>query len=358
MANQVQYGFVSLQDAFSRRVIEVGVDQVFTAIQQTVEAYNEQLNALLSDLAERTILHKRLYRTMSAARLQPIDENGRALPIKTGAQYTVGWPLRRAAVAWGQGYEAGLRMTIEQANEQTRLMILADTAWMRDELLGGLFNATSYTFTDELYGAVTVLPLANGDAQTYYVQGGATDPVTANHFIGQAAAIDDTHNPFTLAYSTLKQYPENTGNVYALVPSNLLAAVEALSTFLPLPDANIRQGSGQTVLQSDPGINTPGVLRGYLEGDRVFIYEWVGMPSNYIVMRAQGSPPPLAMREDDIAELQGFRQVNNDMDDFPWGELQYRRKVGFGALNRTSAYVIRIGNGTYAPPTNYALPMP
>lgn len=357
MANQIQYGFVSLQDVFARRVIEVGVDQVFTAIQLTVDAYNQQLNILLSDLSERTILHKRLYRTMSAARLQPIDENGRALPIKTGDSYTVGWPIRRAAVAWGQGYEAGLRMTVEEANEQTRQMLLADTVWMRDQVLGALLNDSSYTFVDELYGNVSVLPIANGDAQTYFVMGGATDPVTADHFAAQAAAIDDTHNPFPTAWSTLRQYADNTGPIYALVPSNLIPTVEALSTFLPLPDPNIRPGSAQTVMLVDPGITTPGILRGYLE-ERIFVYEWVGMPSNYIILRAQGSPPPLAMREDDLPELQGFRQVSNDFEDFPWGELQYRRKVGFGALNRTGAYVIRVGNGSYAPPTIFALPMP
>lgn len=357
MANQVQYGFVSLQDAFSRRVIEVGVDQVYTAIQLTVDAYNQQLNILLSDLCERTTLHKRLYRTMSAARLQPIDENGRALPIKTGASYTVGWPLRRAAAAWGQGYEAGLRMTVEEANEQTRLMLLADTVWMRDHVLGALLDNASWTFTDELFGDVTILPIANGDAQKYFILGGATDPVTAQHFVAQSAAIDDTHNPFPTAWSTLRQYADNTGPIYALVPSNLIASIEALSTFLPLPDPNIRPGSAQTILLVDPGITTPGILRGYLE-ERIFIYEWVGMPSNYIILRAQGSPPPLAMREDDIPELQGFRQVSNDADDFPWAELQYRRKAGFGALNRTAAYVIQIGSGSYAVPTGYGHPQP
>lgn len=357
MVNQVQYGFVSLQDAFARRVTEVGVEQVFTAIAETVDEYNRQINILFGDLAERTVLHKRLYRTMGAARLQPADENTRALPIKTGAQYTVGWPLRRGAIAWGQGYEAGLRMTVEEANENTRLMMIADAAWMRDHLLAAIFDNAGYTFTDELYGSTPVLPLANGDSQTYYIVGGATDPVQATHFIGQAAAIDDSHNPFPAGAAQLRKFPDNTGDIYALVPSDQITAVEGLATFIPIADTNLRAGSAATVLVRDPGITTPGILRGYLEDSRVFIYEWINMPSGYIVMRATGSPPPLAMREDDLAELQGFRQVATRVD-FPWTELQYRRKVGFGALNRTAAYVIRIGNGTYAPPTNYALPMP
>lgn len=357
MANIVQYGFQNLTDRFARRVTEVGVDVVFTAITQTVEEYNRQVNFLLSDLTQRTTLHKRLFRTMGVARLQPADENTRALPVKTGAAYTVGWPIQRAAIAWGQGWEAGLRLTVEEANENTQLMIAADAAWMRDQIFAAIFNATAYTFTDEQWGATPVLPIANNDAQTYYITGGAVAPVQANHFFAQlnpiGAGADD---PFTAAYAQLKKFPENSGEVYALVPTDQMATIGALDNFLPINDQNIRPGNAATVLARDPGIRTPGILRGYLEDDRVWIYEWLNMPAGYIIVRAQGSPPPLAMREDDLAELQGFRQVGTRVD-WPWTELQYRRKVGFGGLNRTAAYIIRIGNATYAPPTGYVLPV-
>lgn len=358
MANIVTYGFQNLADRFGRRVTEVGVDVVFGAITTTVEEYNRQVNFLLSDLTERTVLHKRLFRTMGVARLQPAAENTRAVPVKTGAAYTVGWPLQRAQIAWGEGWEASLRMTVEEANENTRQMIGADAAWMRSEIFGAIFNNTAWTFTDEQFGATPVVPIANGDTQTYYIVGGAVDPITADHFFAQAAAIDDgADNPFTLAYSSLKRFPENTGEVYALVPTNLISSVKALDNFLPVNDTNVVLGNAATRLANNPGIVTPGVLVGYLEDDRVWIYEWLNMPSNYIIVRAQGSPPPLAMREDDLPELQGFRQVATRVD-WPWTELQYRRKVGFGGLNRTAAYIIRIGNASYAPPTNYALPIP
>lgn len=357
MVNIVTYGFQTLQDRFGRRVTEVGVDVVFGAITTTVEEYNRQVNFLLGDLTERTQLHKRLFRTMGVARLQPADADTRALPVKTGAAYTVGWPITRGRIAWGQGWEASLRLTVEEANENTRLMIAADAAWMRDQIFAGIFNDTAYTFTDEQWGATPVLPIANGDAQTYYITGGAVDPITATHFHAQLAAIaDGATNPFTLGASTLRQYPENTGEVYALVPTNLVASIQGLTNFRGLNDINIIPGNADARLARDPGIVTPGRLIGYLEDDMVWIYQWLNMPSGYIIMRAQGSPAPLAMREDDIAELQGFRQIGTRAD-FPWDELHYQRKVGFGALNRTAAYIIRIGSDTYAPPAGYALPV-
>lgn len=354
MANQIQYGFINLRDVFGRRVLEVGVDEVFTAIQETVDIHVRQTNFLFGELVERTTLVQRQFRTMGSASLQPIDENGRALPMKTGAVYTVGYPIQWAATRWGQGYVAGLKMTVEHANEQTRLMLIADANWMRYHIFAALFNNVTYTFNDDLFGDVDVLPIANGDAQTYYTLGGGVMPTTANHLIGQAAAIDNTNNPYQTGYDLLKSYPENAGQVFALVPTNLLAATKALADFLPVADPNVQLGSAADRLVGDPGIVTPGRLIGYTSG--VFIYEWQQMPSNYIIMRATGSPAPLAMREDELDVLQGFRQVSRKVD-FPWEDLDYRRLAGFGALNRTAAVVFRIGNATYAPPTGYALPM-
>jgi hypothetical protein len=357
MANQVMYGFVSLQNVFSRRVLDVGVNEVFTAIAETVDEHNRTLQLFMGALLQRTTDFQTRFRTMGTARLQPIDENSLALPIQTGAFYTVGFPIQRGGVAWGQGYEAGVKMTVEQANENTRLMIDADSNWMRDQILGALFNNVSYTFTDEQYGDVTVRPLANGDTQTYNVVGNPLAPVTAQHFLAQANAIaDGADNPFDDIYDLLSQYPGNTRNIWVLVPSNLLASIRALGSFLPVADPNVRVGANSNVLVGAPDIALPGITRGYVE-EKVFIREWKGMPSNYMIAMAEGSPPPLAMREDESPELQGFH-LESDETRFPWRELQYRRKVGFGALNRTAAAVIRIGNGTYAPPTGYSLPMP
>ena len=88
------YGFVNLQDLFNRRVTEVGVEVVNQAIDATVAEHNRQINALMSLFAERTTQFKVKYNTPTIARLQPLDDRGRARPIKPFGQYEVAFPLQ------------------------------------------------------------------------------------------------------------------------------------------------------------------------------------------------------------------------------------------------------------------------
>jgi hypothetical protein len=54
--------------------------------------------------------------------------------------------------------------------------------------------------------------------------------------------------------------------------------------------------------------------------------------------------------------LRGFRRVA-EREDFPYEEEIWFRRAGFGAWNRVGARVDRIGNGAYAVPTGYTIPM-
>jgi hypothetical protein len=63
------------------------------------------------------------------------------------------------------------------------------------------------------------------------------------------------------------------------------------------------------------------------------------------------------MRQHPEAQLQGFSQVAT-REDYPFWEAQYVRWAGFGSWNRVGAAVMRIGNASYAIPSNYSSPMP
>ena len=64
------YGFESLKDLASKRVTEIGVGLVNTAINQTVQEHNRQMAALMGLLAKPVTDFKVTYRTPTAARLQ------------------------------------------------------------------------------------------------------------------------------------------------------------------------------------------------------------------------------------------------------------------------------------------------
>jgi hypothetical protein len=355
MANQVLYGFYNLKDLFARRVTEVGVSEIATAIQQSVDEHNRQVDALLGLFCRRITDFKLRYRTPTTARLQPLDENGRALPIKAAGQYDVSWPLQMAGSAWGANFVTLAKMRVEEANDMTAAMLSADARWIRDHILAALFVENSWTYADPAHGDLSVYGPASGDSTIYQILGGADVGATDDHMLATASAISDSANPLPALATELLEHPENGGQVIALVPSNLRADFEALSTFFAAQDPNIRTGSNTDVLVGGLGVAVPGDRFGYADG--VHLVEWRSMPSNYVIAVTSQGERALAMREDEETELRGFKQVA-ERNDHPFYERQWMRRAGFGAWNRTGVVVERFGNASYAAPTGYESPMP
>jgi len=356
MANQLLYGFISLKDLATRRVTEVGVNVVWDAIQATVAEHNRQMAALNALFAERTTQFKERFISPTVARLQPLDDNGRARPIKTAGYYDVAYPIQAGGATWGANYVTSKKMTVQEASDLTATLISADVRWMRDHILAALFTNASWSHTDDLKGSLTIQGLANSDAVKYLLLQGADAGATDTHYLAQADAIDDTHNPFEGIYDELKEHPENAGEVVAFIPTNLKASVKALTEFHAEADPNIRVGANTDVVSGNLGVATPGTLFGYTDS-KVWLVEWRSLPDSYIIATTTQGARPLKMREHEETELQGFNLVAQ-RDDHPYNESQWLRYAGFGGYNRVGALVKRIGNGTYAIPTNYTVPMP
>lgn len=354
MANQVLYGFESLQSLADRRVTEVGVQVVTNAIDQALEEHNRQMNAVMSLFIRRTTDFKTRFRTPTLARLQGLDENGRARPIQPAGQYDVAFPLQYAGAAFGETFISRNLITVQEAQERVNTLLTADRRWMRDHILAALFVDGNWTFTDPQHGSLTVYGPASGDSTVYQIMTGADAGGIDDHVLAQANAIDSSNDPFPTIYQELTEHPENGGEVVVFVPTNLKASVEALTNFYPVGDPNLRSGSGVTELVGTLGTPIPGELLGYYE--RCWIVEWRSMPSSYLLAVTTEGERPLSMREFAVPELQGFRRVA-DRDDHPFYEQQWQRFAGFGAWNRVGALVMRIGNGTYAVPTGYDSPM-
>lgn len=345
------YGLLSMADLAARRVTDVGVGEVNDAIERSVQEHNRQMDALMMLLARRTTDWQTRYRTPVAARLQPGDEFSRGLPIKPSGQYDVGLPITQGDIAWGGNDVTGAYMTVEEAAEATNAVLEADFRYTRDKMLSAFFVATNYTFTDPLKGALTVYGLANGDSITYPVIRGADVEATDDHILTDAALDADT---FATIYDELTEHPDNGGDVIAFVPTNLKSTAEGLSTFYPIEDPDLRQGSATTVLQGRLGAAVPGEELGKVE--RVWVVEWRSLPDDYILAITTEGPRPLAMREDIPEELRGFRRVG-DRVDTPWWERHYRRRHGFGAFNRTGGVVVQITGGAYSAPTGLDTPL-
>jgi len=355
---ELLYGFHQLKDILGERLTEQNFPVVRDAINQANEEYNRQLNTLSGLLVTRTTDYKVRYKQVGQTRNQPLDQNGRSRPVKSAGHYDIALPLQGSGNAWGTNWITSLFMTVQDANDATSLLFDGDTRWMTDHILSALFQNVDWTFEDDEYGALTVKPLANGDATTYAVFTGASSAATDNHFLAQAADIADGANPFPTIWRELTEHPENGGTrvpVVALVASDLKADIENLGTFHETVDVNVRPGANSDELVGSLDVATPGTLIGY--DSQVWIVEWPSLPSGMIIATTTNEQKPLAQREYALPELQGFRQVG-ERADWPYLETQYARFAGFGAWNRVGAVVYQVGAASYSIPSGFAAPMP
>lgn len=351
----ILYGLLNMADLKAKRVTEVGVAEVTTALDMTLAEHNRQMNLLMAAFVRPTTDFKGVYRTAANARLQPLDNNGRARPIKPAGQYDLAWPILQAGAAWGWNDVTAKKARVGDVAEIVTTITTADRRWMRDHLLAALFyenGTTPLTFVDEEHGSLSVYGLANGDSVTYHIISGADAAATDDHVKGAASL---TAAVFTDVKNELMEHPENGGQVVVFVPTASRSTVEGLTGFYPKGDPNLQMGSGSTVLVGPEPTNIPGEIFGYIEG--CWVAEWRSLPDNYLVGITTEGERPIAMRQDEEAELQGFNFVA-ERDDYPYYERQYRRRAGFGAWNRVGAIVYRTDNSTYAIPTGYGSWMP
>lgn len=354
MANALLYGFSQLKDLANQRAVEVRGDVLQAAIINSVAEHNREINALVGLFCKPTTEYSFKFRGASAGRLQAGDENSRALPTK-GSVYDVAFPIQKGDDAWGANKITRTKMTVQDVNNAVSNVLSHDATWVRDHVMAALFyNSTGWTFNDPQYGSLTIQGLANGDAVTYFKSGGG--PAADTHQLAQAAAIADATNPYPTIYSELIEHPENSGgDIITFIATDQVATTQALAAFIDIADPNIRPGNSSDSIVGTPGVSVPGSARLLGRTANQWVYEWASVPSGYLISVATGGEPPLAMRQDPEAELQGL--VRDTREDFPFAEEQYFRRAGWGAWNRVGAVVTRTGNGSYAIPTSFGSPM-
>lgn len=354
MANLQSYGFVDLEDLASQRVATVGVEVINTAVMDSVDAWQAELDGILENFVDRVTWAKRKYWLPSAGTLQPLDQHGNPKPRIPSGNYDIGLPIQGGGDAWGDNRVSRAMMTVQEADRFTAMVLQADTDWMIRHILAAWFTNTSWVYPDEIEGNVTVMPLANNDTVTYVRRNGLATIDT--HFLAQANAIGNSDNPFPTIYTELSEHPSNSGPFVAYVNGTLATSVAALANFREVGDPDIEMGADSDRLVGQLANGFGDEILGKV--DKMWIVQWDRLPDNYIPWAALGnSSKPFAMREYDAAELQGFFPEFHNID----GNRhlnKFIRLTGFGAQNRVAAGVTRIGNGTYAIPTGFTAPLP
>ncbi|MGP1664474.1 MAG: hypothetical protein ACTS5I_00875 [Rhodanobacter sp.] len=361
MANLVNYGFLSLEDLYAQRVNTVGIDRVYDAVQASVDEYNRIINTMQNSMVERTTMVQEWVELPGGGTLQPLTPDGNPLPVVPSGAFTVGYPITGAGTAWGTNRITREMLTVQEADRFTDDAFQKDADWRMRHLLAAILDETTWTFTDKYggngtkgLGAVSVVPLANGDTNTYMRRGGTSS--ADDHYLAQAAAIADVTNPFPAIRAELIEHPGNTGPIVAYVSSSLIATTTALAEFVEANDEDITYDGADNLPNAPANILGPGdEILGKLKSSNIWIVEWSRIPDGYIVAQSLGAGPFVKQRELPAPSLQGLFTEGFDVDGNHTGQ-RFLRWAGYGVFNRTAAVVQRIGDAAYATPAGFDAP--
>lgn len=359
MANNVdRFGYASIHHLFADRLNPQNQPLVLDAIRQRAAIYSAMTTEMLAALAVRTERSTERFALPGYGTLQPLDSLGVPLPVRPAGHTDVAYPIYGGGTAAGRDRVSRALETVEDVFRDQEDAEARDATWLKYHVLASFFTNTARNFVDVSVPeapTIVVQPLAiTSDGVTYVRLNGSS--ATAQHYVAQSAAIADATNPFPAIHTLLSGYPGNAGrDIVSFVPTANVAAVEALATFIPVSDPDVRLGSASDILVA-PG----GGLR--MMGDRilgkvglVWVVEWSSLPDNYLLNVVDGRPP-LAMREYPDAALQGFFPEIHSPDGARI-ERRFLRYCGFGVRNRVSASVTYVGvSSSYAIPTGYTAP--
>lgn len=353
------FGALRLSDSDRVYNATTGQAVIYQAIQEHLAQHNAALNAAMSVFVDETTdQYKRRYRLPGGGRLQARGLQSDVAAVKQTGYWDVAFPLYDFGAAIAGDDVTLAYMTVGELDRHISTVLQQDVNTARWELLRALFRSSARTFTDELWGDLTIQPLANGDSVVYPPVIGSDSEATDTHYLASgytAANISDTNDPYVTVVAELEEhFGTVTGNspIAVFINAAQTAKTRALAGVVETPDRWIDPGDSTAVPTGLPPI--PGKIIGrHMEG--AWISQWDYIPSGYMVAIHMEAPKPLIQRVDagDTGLPQGLALVAEDQE-FPFRRSTWRHRFGFGVGNRLNGVVIQITDGSYSAPSAYA----
>jgi hypothetical protein len=355
------FGQLDLNDTDRVFNATVGQEAILTAIQDYLMRRDAMVDQLISVfVAENTTNHKERYKLPGTGRMQDMGFNPTTRPglTRVFGEWDTAYPLAsyQSGIGWDRVSMA--YFTVSDMEKHISGVDIENRNSVRFALLKRIFDNTQTSFSDPLWGTLTVEPGANGDTVTYPPVIGSESEATEDHYLesGYAAtAISDTNNPYvTIEADLVHHFGKSQGNdnVAVFINSAERPETEDLTDFVEVTDRFVVPGTQTSTLTGLPTMH-PGRVIGRTNG--CWVIEWDWIPASYMVGIHLDAEPVLKRRVDpaDTGLGVGLNLIM-ETDDFPNSAQYWENRYGFGAGNRLNLVVMELGSGgTYTIPTAY-----
>ncbi|MCK5307171.1 MAG: hypothetical protein KAJ73_01035 [Zetaproteobacteria bacterium] len=359
------FGHLNLSDTDRVFNNTAGQRTIFQAATDYVNASTEVLNRLLGVFVARsTSDHTLRFKLPGNGNLQRRGPDGRFGSVKAIGSWDVAFPLEDfGAMITGNDVDMAY-MTVEELDRHIRTVVQQNVNTVRFEVLTALMSRSNGTFIDPLHGSLTIRSLANTDGTVYPPVIGSVTEADDEHYLelgDTAAAIDDTHDPWTgvntNSVAIVAELEEHFGvsagssEIVSFINQAEVTEVSGLTDFEPVDILQINEGA-QTASPVQVPTNLPGTVIGRHRGG-AWIVRWDFVPATYILSVHTGVEPPLYKRIDpaDTGLGTDLRLVATD-EEFPFKESVWRHRLGYAVANRLNGVCVEAAaGGSYTDPT-------
>lgn len=364
------FGDLGLQDSDRLFAATTGQMLVYEESQRLLDQWNADVAASMAVFVdESTWMHKERYKLPGGGRLQRRSRNATPAAQKAYGQWDVAYPLEDFGAQLIQDDISMAYMTLAEYRRHFQSILIAGQNTVRFELLKRLFNNTASTFVDEIWGSLTVQPLANGDGTLYPPVVGSETEADETCYYGTnyvSSSISDSNDPTVAIINKLEShYGTPTGGSEIVIFCNQAETpyLRALKAFTPIPYLHTEQRFVSLTVsvpglpdEIQPGRGTWRVLGTVGTNSGAVLVEWRYIPAGYMIGVHLEAPRPIKMRFDppDTGLGQGLQLVTQEFD-APFRSAFYRHRFGFGCANRLNGVCAQlVASTSYTIPTVFA----
>jgi hypothetical protein len=350
------YGTLTTLDtlrATYQSVALFGEDRAYESIQAMLDAHNEIMQTIMTDVVERTTDRLRRYGTADTMVMTKGTEMSRADAQKILPGAPAGFPLEawEATLQWTRKYFQNA--TVAEVTGQFLAMRTADIRRVIAEVQRAIFTPTNYNFDDYLVDhlqqiQLPVRALLNADGLPIPAgpNGETFNGATHTHYLATASLV--MSDMVAVLETVLEHY--NSGQAVIYINRSQEATVRTFTpNFVALQNTSIWAPT------TAPRFNGPGSLQtvplynrliGEFNGAEVWVKPWI--PAGYIFVFLRDQPKPLCLRT--RTPQSGDLVLVADDERYPLRAKSYEREFGVGIWNRTNGAVLYTGGGTFVAP--------